>query len=145
MILSAANQARFPRSTRYLRNELPQVIRIPVIVRAMQTTGQLNRASFRVALSWGTQPTIRVVPGLAACGSFTPTPGNNVIEIREQIFVDHEAGRGLLFTRAGRVPALGLNVLHEMVHWGDNLDGVDRPGEEGDEFEMLVYGRNLGC
>ena len=145
MTLSAADQTRFPKATRYLKNVLPAVIRIPVIVRAMQTTGQLNRAQFREALRWGTEPTISIVPGLAACGSFTPTPGNNTLEIRESIFVDFEAGRGQLVARAGNVPALGLNVLHEMVHWGDNLDGIDRPGEEGDEFELLVYGRNLGC
>ncbi|TGO03419.1 hypothetical protein PN36_06610 [Candidatus Thiomargarita nelsonii] len=59
--------------------------------------------------------------------------------------MNFEAGRGRIMARAGAVPALGVNILHEMVHWGDNLDGVDRPGEEGDEFEMLVYGRNLGC
>ena len=75
----------------------------------------------------------------------SPTPGNNVIDVREKIFKDFEAGRGQLAARAGRVPALGVNILHEMVHWGDNRDGVDRPGEEGDEFEMLVYGRNLAC
>jgi len=111
----------------------------------MRTTGQLNFARFRAALRWGTPPTISIVPGLAACAQFTPTPGNATIEIRESIFQDFEAGRGQLAARAGNVPALGLNILHEMVHWGDNLDGVDRPGEEGDEFEMLVYGRNLGC
>lgn len=145
MILSAADQARFPRATRYLGHSLPTVINIGVIARAMQTTGQLNRAQFRAALRWGTQPAIQIVPGLAACASFTPTPGNNTIQIRESIFADFEAGRGQLVATAGNVPALGLNVLHEMVHWGDNLDGIDRPGEEGDEFEQLVYGRNLGC
>lgn len=145
MTLSGTDQARFPKSTRYLKHELPKVIDIPVIVSAMRTTGQLNKTQFRNALKWGTNPVIRVVPGLDACGSFTPTPGNNTIEIRESIFTDFEAGRGYLRARAGNVPALGVNVLHEMVHWGDNLDGVDRPGEEGDEFEMLVYHVNLGC
>ena len=145
MILLAADQTRFPKATRYLKTVLPSVADNAAIASAMLRTAQLNRAAFRAALTWGASPEIRVVPGLAACGSFTPTPGNNTIEIRESIFVDFEAGRGQLRTRAGRVAALGLNVLHEMVHWGDNLDGVDRPGEEGDEFEGLVYGRNLGC
>jgi hypothetical protein len=145
MIMSATDEARFPKCARYVKKELPKVVEIPIIAKAMQTTGQLNRTSFRAALKWGNQPTILIVPGLAACGQFTPTPGNNTIEIRESIFTDFEAGKGRLVASAGNVYALGLNLLHELVHWGDNLDGVDRPGEEGDEFEMLVYGANLGC
>lgn len=145
MILSPADQTRFPKATRYVKNELPKVIHAPAIVNAMRTTGQLTSASFRTALRWGSQPTIKIVPGLSACAQFTPTPGNNVIEISERIFTDFEAGRGRLVARAGNVPALGVNILHEMVHWGDNLDGVDRAGEEGEEFELLVYGRNLSC
>lgn len=145
MNLSRADQAKYPRSTRYLKNDLSKVGHMPVIVRAMQTTGQLTQAQFQNALRWGTSPSIQIVAGLPSCASFTPTPGNNVIKIAERIFVDYEAGRGRLVAAAGNVPALGLNVLHEMVHWGDNRDGVDRAGEEGDEFEMLVYRANLGC
>lgn len=145
MRMSPADVTRFPESARYVRNVLPTVIDIPVIVRAMRRTGQLNRVQFRMALRWGTDPLIMIVPGMAACGQFTPTPANNTIEIREAIFTEFEAGRGRLAARAGNVFALGLNILHEMVHWGDNRDGVDRDGEEGDEFELLVYGRNLGC
>jgi hypothetical protein len=145
MILSGPDQTRFPQATRYVRYVLPTVINIPVIVRAMERFAQLDRAAFRRALGWGAQPTIEIVPDLDACGSFTPTPGNNVIQIRESIFTDFEAGRGYLRTRYGWVPALGLNILHETVHWGDNLDGVDFPGEEGDLFELAVYGVDLGC
>ena len=145
MTLSAADQTRFPIATDYIKKVLPTVINNPVIVRAMHKTGQLNRARFRDALSWGTAPAIQIVVGIPACAQFSPTPGNTTIEIRESIFQDYEAGLGMLVTRAGTVPALGLNILHEMVHWGDNLDGIDRAGEEGNEFENLVYGQDLGC
>lgn len=145
MILRPADQIRFPKSTRYIRRSLPRVINVPVIVRAMQTTGQLNRAQFQLALTWGINPTINIVAGLPSCASFTPTPGNNIIKIQESIFHDFEAGRGFLRARGRKVQALGVNILHEMVHWGDNKDGIDRPGEEGDEFELLVYGVNLAC
>lgn len=148
MILSPADQTRFPKAARYIRFSLPTVITVPSIVRAMKKYGQLDKVAFREALGWGNQPTIRIVPDLDVCGSFTPTPLNNVIEIRESIFVDFEAGRGWLQARAGRVLALGVNILHETVHWGDNLDGIDfveGDGEEGDAFEMDVYGVNLGC
>lgn len=35
---------------------------------------------------------------------------------------------------------IGVTILHEYVHYGDNLDGVDYPGEEGELFEIDVYG-----
>ena len=34
-------------------------------------------------------------------------------------------------------------VLHELVHWGDNLDGRDQRGEEGKDFEKAAYGRDI--
>jgi hypothetical protein len=51
-----------------------------------------------------------------------------------------EDGRGLVTASAGKVYLIGVVMLHELVHWGDDQDGVDRPGEEGKEFETAVYG-----
>ena len=34
---------------------------------------------------------------------------------------------------------IGATILHELVHWGDDQDGVDYPGEEGELFEKHVY------
>jgi hypothetical protein len=39
---------------------------------------------------------------------------------------------------------LGTTILHEYVHYGDFQDGVQYPGEEGDLFELYVYGENVG-
>ncbi len=144
MRMSAADQRTYPKAARYIRYDLPSVANMPVVASAMQKTGQLSQAAFASALTWGNNPSIRIVV-MAACGQFTPTPGNNVIEIAKRVFVGFERGRGLLAASSGPVYALGINLLHELVHWGDNLDGVDRPGEEGDEFEQLIYGVNLGC
>ena len=146
MKMSRSDQRKYPRCTQYIKHQLPQVIQVPVIVQAMKRCGQLTMAQFRVALAWGTHPTIRVVALPGACAQFYPRPGNHVIEISPGVMKNHEAGRGLLTTGTGRtVAALGVNILHEMVHWGDNADGADRPGESGDEFEQLVYRINLGC
>lgn len=145
MKMSAADQKKYPRCARYIRYSLPQVLHVPVIVRAMEKCGQLSRGQLKAALAWGNQPTLKVV-STSACAQFTPTPGNHIIEVSTTVMANHEAGLGLLTTGTGKtVYALGLNILHEMVHWGDNADGEDRPGEEGDEFEQLVYRANLGC
>ena len=124
---------------------MPAVIRVPALRAAMATAGQLNRSQFHAALAWGTPPNISIVPALGACGEFTPTPGNNTIRIDQRLFVDFEAGRGKVLVRARNVYVLGVTLLHEMAHWGDNLDGIDRAGEEGNEFERLVYGAVVPC
>ncbi len=111
----------------------------------MNTHGQLNRAQFRTALSWGTNPRILIVAGLGACGTFTPVAGNHTIRIRESLFTNFEAGNGQGVARAGNAPLLGVTILHEMCHWGDMLDGVNTPGvEDGDAFEQMVYGGRVG-
>ncbi|MCH7559811.1 MAG: hypothetical protein IIC67_00320 [Thaumarchaeota archaeon] len=38
---------------------------------------------------------------------------------------------------------VGVTILHEYVHYGDNIDGVDYPGEEGQLFEIDVYGQTV--
>lgn len=112
--------------------------------------GELNTDAFREALRWDNDPLIEVVAGLAACASFSAAKPDR-IELREQIFLDFEAGRGYLRSVHGFVPALGVNILHEMCHWGDMRDGVQQTNadgtlfEEGQAFELTVYGRDLTC
>ena len=150
MRLSLANQGRFPQSARYIRRVLPTVIDNIWIRRAMERFGELDIDAFREALRWDTDPLIVPVPGLAACARFSASTPDQ-IELRETIFTDFEAGRGYLRSIHGLVPALGVNILHEMCHWGDMRDGVQRTNadgtlfEEGQAFEMAVYGRDLQC
>jgi hypothetical protein len=39
---------------------------------------------------------------------------------------------------------VGVILLHELVHWADDQDGVDTVGEEGFSFEDAVYGGVTG-
>ena len=150
MRMSPVNQTRFPQSARYIRRVLPTVIDNIWIRRAMARFGELDTDAFREALRWDTDPLIVPVPGLASCASFSAANPDQ-IELREQIFTDFEAGRGYLRSVHGLVPALGVNILHEMCHWGDMRDGVQQTNadgtlfEEGQAFEIAVYGRDLQC
>ncbi|MDC6390860.1 hypothetical protein PP182_19400 [Maribacter sp. PR1] len=38
---------------------------------------------------------------------------------------------------------IGTTILHEYVHYGDYTNGFDYPGEEGEKFEIMVYGTNV--
>jgi hypothetical protein len=150
MRLSLTNQGRFPKSALYIRRVLPTVIDILSIRRAMARFGELDTDAFREALRWDTDPLIVPVPGLESCASFSASNPDQ-IELRESIFTEFEAGRGYLRSVHGLVPALGVNILHEMCHWGDMRDGVQQTNddgslfEEGQAFEMAVYGRDLQC
>jgi hypothetical protein len=144
MQMSAADQRLYPRTATYLKNDLPPAARIPAIIHAMRTVGQVSRAALTRALSWGQGPSIKVAPLIGRYGEFTPGVGSHEIRVAATLVASVEAGRGVLVARAGNVSLLGVTLLHELVHWGDDQDGVDRPGEEGEEFERLVYGRVIG-
>ena len=73
MRLHPNDRRNYPKFTHYVRTELPKLIHVPRIVQVMNNIGQLNRAKFLLALSWNTNPTIRISNLAGAYGEFTPT------------------------------------------------------------------------
>jgi hypothetical protein len=140
MKMSSADVAAYPKTAKYVRDGIQSLVRVPSIIGAMQTIGQLNRPRFEHALRWGNNPSIRVTTLSGAHGEFTPGVGSNEIRISTLLATSFESGHDLRPARAGNVHLLGVTLLHELVHWGDDQDGVDRPGEEGEEFEIAIYG-----
>ncbi len=133
---------RYPKFARYVRTSIPRIMDNKSIVKAMQEIGQLDRATLQRALKWNEGPDVRVVDLAGAYGEFTPDARSNEIRIDTQLVSDFEAGRGVRKTRnGGNVYLAGVTLLHELAHWGDDKDGLDRAGEEGEEFERRVYGR----
>jgi hypothetical protein len=141
MKMSAADQASFPKLKYYVRHNLPEVANVPIIRGAMLEIAQLNHSKLKAALAWGNEPTLKVTILTGAVGEFTPDIGSNEIRLDTRMVQEFEAGRGLRNAKAGRVFLVGVTILHELTHWGDDQDGVDRPGEEGEEFEIKVYGK----
>ena len=142
--MSAVDQASFPKLKQYVRSRLPEVANVPIIRSAMFEIAQLNHAKLKQALAWGNEPTLKVTILAGAFGEFTPDSGSNEIRLDTNMVRDFEAGRGWRNAKAGRVLLVGVTILHELTHWGDDQDGVDRPGEEGEEFERKVYGKVIG-
>jgi len=145
MKMTDSDLKKYPKLTFYVKNNLPDIVHAPVIVQAMNKIGQINRARLIAALKWGAGPRIKIVPGLAACGKFFPAAGSNELQIDQRLVKDFENGKGTRRARAGNVYVVGVTLLHELIHWGDNLDGIDRLNEEGEEFERLVYGSVIPC
>ena len=152
MIISAVDQTTYPRFTRYVRRSLPSVANSASMRRAFLRFAQMNRVTLQRALGWGNHPTLSIVPiaspaGRFVNGQFTPNTGSNTIRLNQILVAAYEAGAppNLAFTQnaaGSTMPRVGVTILHELVHWGDDRDGVDYPGEEGELFEAAVYGIN---
>jgi hypothetical protein len=142
MKMKHADITRYPKFAYYLKKNIPEIINVKAIVEAMQEIGQLNKATLKRAVQWESGPDINITPLNGAFGEFTPDIGSNEIRIDKSIVEDFEAGRGIRKTKSGKsVYLVGVTLLHELIHWGDDKDGIDRPGEEGEEFERRIYGK----
>jgi hypothetical protein len=130
----------YPKLAYYVRVTLPGVINVPAIVHAFRKIGGVDRATLRMALAWGGGPSIKITNLSGAYGEFTPNVGSQEIRISKRMVEEFEAGRGKRVARTGNVHLVGVTLLHELIHWADDRDGIDRPGEEGEEFERAVYG-----
>lgn len=140
MKMFPAEAISYPRFAAYVKDALPMVVNSAVIIRAMEEIGQLNRAKLITALSWGSNPQIKVVHMPGKDGEFSPDIGSNEIRISRSLVQAYEDGNVVQMAPDGTTPLVGVTLLHELVHWGDDQDGIDRPGEEGDEFERAVWG-----
>ena len=152
MIIAAADRVLYPRFTRYVRHSLPTIANIGSMRRAFLRFAQMDRATLQRALAWGNQPTLSIQalvspPGSFLNGEFTPDSGSDEIRLNVLLVDAFETGapHQLAFTRNAdgqQMPRVGVTILHELVHWGDDQDGIDFPGEEGELFEAAVYGIN---
>ena len=141
MKMSAADQASFPKLKQYVRYKLPEVANIPIIRAAMLEIAQLNHSKLKAALAWGNEPTLKVTILSGAVGEFTPDIGSNEIRLDTRMVQECESGRGLRNAKAGRVYLVGVTILHELTHWGDDQDGVDRPGRKAKSLRSRCTGR----
>jgi hypothetical protein len=110
------------------------------IVAAFNKIGGVSKKTIENALRWYHGPEIKVTALYGAYGEFTPDSKSNEIRVDAKVVQDFEAGKSQRVARAGGVYLLGVTLLHELIHWADDQDGVDRPGEEGEQFEKLMYG-----
>ncbi len=140
MKMTASDIRTYPKLAYYVKENLPEIINVPIIVSALNRIGQINEMNLRLALVWGSNPTLKITHIAGGYGEFTPNTNSNEIRIDKAMVEEFEAGTGKREARAGKVYLVGVTILHELVHWGDDQDGIDRAGEEGEEFEQMVYG-----
>ena len=140
----------YPKLTEYLKNKLPSVGDIPLIVNTINTITDLTSEQIKNDLRWGQGPTINIIQldnfgvntSEFTVGFFkAATPNDIYLDID---YVNKLENDNLTqYEKDALLFYLGTTILHEYVHYGDNQDGVDYPGEEGQLFEILVYGENV--
>jgi hypothetical protein len=140
MQMTAADQRAYPKLKYYVKNSLPQVVDVPAIVNAMRKIGQLTKSDLQKAVQWGSGPMLKIVT-MSDLGQFSPGIGSSELRLQKAMVEEFEAGNGTRKTAKNRdVFLVGVTILHELVHYGDDQDSIDHPDEEGEVFERMVYG-----
>lgn len=140
----------YPKLTEYLKNKLPDVADINLIVNTINEITGVSTSIIKNDLQWGHGPTISIVQldnysvntNANTVGAFDKSLPNNIL-----LDVDYvnglENGTSNQLQEDGLLFYLGVVILHEYVHLTDQADGSDYPGEEGEIFELKVYGQSI--
>lgn len=135
MQLTKADEQFYPRLYHYLKSDMPKLRHHTKIAKALLKYGQIKKSSLARVLSYGSGPFVKISPIVGACGEFSPGINSNELRVNASLvrrFEINPSDRVLVQT-------LGATLLHELVHWGDDQNGLDYPGEEGELFEKHVY------
>ncbi len=141
MIVSQSLVKPYPQIAIWICDNIPKVRNKPKVFKAFQKYAGFKEEVAERALKHGNPPTI----------SFTHMPGSNGRFLTEQPntvfwataicerFKNSEAIRS-----DNRMHLLiESTILHEMVHWGDWMDGELQAGEPGAAFEKEAYGEDI--
>lgn len=153
MNMIPADITTYPKFYDYVKHQMPKVAYVNSIINAIKRfSGATTKATIKRGLLWGQNPSIHILPNLV-CGGVNsygcyPVWGGHKIQIDQALVQAFEAGTDKRATRSGQmVNVTGVTLLHELTHWADAQDGVDNPvpgdptNEEGNAFELAVYGK----
>lgn len=137
--------AQYPKLTEYLKNKIPELKNNQFVINKLVQYSELSSQQVINDLKWGQGPTIQIaqldIRGVDCYGIFSSvTPNVLTIDIDFVNLLENSTpgpeGDSLAFL-------LGVTILHEYVHLGDFVDGIDQPGEEGLLFEQATYGETI--
>jgi hypothetical protein len=135
----------YPKLTEYLKNKIPELKNNQFIINKLVQYSELSSQQVINDLKWDQGPTIQIAQldsrGVDCYGIFSSaTPSVLTIDIDFVNLLENSTpgpgGDSLAFL-------LGVTILHEYVHLGDFVDGIDQPGEEGLLFEQATYGETI--
>ncbi|EPR74065.1 hypothetical protein ADIWIN_0874 [Winogradskyella psychrotolerans RS-3] len=149
--LSTQYKEDYPKLTEYLKNQLPTIKDNSTIVNAIKAYTDLTTAQIEQHLEWGEGPIVEIVQLDSFCttcnsdtyGLFQSSSNPDTLYIDIDLVNDLENSTPNSVLANSFAFLVGVTILHEYVHYGDNLDGTDYPGEEGQLFEEDVYGQTV--
>lgn len=143
MVVDQRFRQAYPKLTTFVFTRLAKVPRNGKVFRVFIKWSELSSSKARSILTQCTEAPIidfKIMPG--ANGQFNGSVDAARVYLAKSICDKYE---GSSTDRAD--PRMHLLVestlLHEMVHWGDHIDGVDQEPEEGKEFEREAYGKDI--
>lgn len=141
---------KYPKLTEYLKNQLPKTGEIPKIVNTIKEISGISEEQIINDLKWGHGPALEIIQldnyssntSDKTVGAFDKLLPNTIL-----LDIDYveglENGTNSQIEEDGLLFYLGVVILHEYVHYTDNIDGQDFPGEEGEIFEIRAYGQTI--
>jgi len=137
-VMTKDDQILYPQFTR-LVYDLPNFVQSePGILPALEFYTKLSRQQILDKLAPDSGPNI-VITGLSGVAQFSNYYPNTIyvdeseVQRFEANAIPSGYGKAMKFF-------LAVSILHEFVHYGDNLNPVEFPGEEGNQFETSVWG-----
>lgn len=142
MKISLGLNRDYPKLAKWILENIPKVKDKPTVWAAFKLYAELSQNQALRSIQNGLPPEIdfRVMPG--ANGEFSGSSHPDTVFLAKAI-CDKFEGSESDAKDARMHLLLESTILHEMVHWGDWKDGVDQPGEEGKQFEIAAYGKDI--
>lgn len=141
MIISPSLVKTYPEIAIWICDNLPKVREKPKVFKAFQKYARLDEKVSERAIKHSTPPTIdwRYLP--TANGEYNKKYPTYVF-ISKTICEKYRDANAT--ERAGMYTLIESSILHEMVHWGNSLDGKpDTHAEMGKAFEIEAYGKDI--
>jgi hypothetical protein len=146
MRISNQMKGTYPKLSKWILVNIPNVINKSKVFYAFMKYSEQNHAKIIEILTRDTLPVLHYwyFPGDNKNGTSVKKGHRNLVFLAKSICDKFETSG-----KSAKDPRMHLllesTILHEMVHWGDTLDGKrQRQHEEGKEFEREAYGKDVG-
>lgn len=111
------------------------------VLNSMMKWGQMSRSSILNDLKDGKGPVLNIEKLSAFASYIGNNKGSGKFSLNAAIIdnannLSGEDQSNLIFL-------IAVSILHENVHRGDDVDGVDNPEEEGEKFEEEAFGESI--
>ena len=146
-------ESTYPKLTEYLKNKLPTLKNNSFILNKIEEITDAPLADIKYHLEWGNGPEINIqqLDDYNDDTDWRTTALYDRVNHPDKIILDSDFINNIensddeQYVEDGLIFYLGAVILHEYVHFLDNLDGIDYPGEEGTIFEINTYGQDLNA